>query len=118
MGWLCLGAGGPGARGVALSCCVVHLVQRLQESQVSNSELQEHVKDLQQQLASASTGSLLQQQEAEGLTAAMETRHEQDMMKQMTQMNEWKARCQQLEEQVQLEGEAGGVCCVHLVLRS
>ena len=75
-------------------------MQQLQDSQVSNTGLQQQLQDLKQQLQSASTGSLLQQQEAQGLTAAMEERHERDLLEQKEQVSEWKVRCQQAEEQV------------------
>lgn len=67
---------------------------------MSNTGLQEQLKDLKQQLQSASMGSLLQQQEAQGLTAAMEECHERDLLEQKEQVSQWKVRCQQAEEQV------------------
>ena len=103
-------------------------VQQLQDSQINIAELQDQVKGLQQQLASASTGSMLQAQETQGLTDAMQKQHEQELLEQRMQASQWKAqfqevekevtqwetRCQELQEQVCPEG-AEHAACVYLV---
>lgn len=73
------------------------------------------MKDLHQQLASANTGSLLQVQETQGLTEAMQKRHEQELLEQRKQASQWKAQCQELEKEVaQLKAQCqelqGQVC--------
>ena len=75
-------------------------VQQLQDSQINIAELQDQLKDLQQQLASANTGSMLQAQETQGLTNALQKQHEQELLDQRMQASQWKARCQALETEV------------------
>ena len=75
-------------------------VQQLQDSQIHIAELQDQVKDLQQQLASASTGSMLQAQETQGLTDAMQKQHEQELLEQRMQASQWKAQFQEVEKEV------------------
>ena len=90
---------------VTCMVCSSHLavllhVQRLQESQVSNVGLQDQLRDLQQQLQSANTGSLLQQQEAQGMAAELQQRHERDLLAEREQVSQWKGRWQQAEDRV------------------